>query len=176
MAWYGIEKHQQVLDFLRTIYQNRIIEPILISCFGFQAISGILLFFRLRKQPKKSTSDKVQMYSGLILGLFIIQHISATIGQRIQFEFDTNFYFAANVVLKWPLKLYFIPYYFLGVFTLGLHIANTHKIKTSNYIGEKKAKIHFYIITLIFTLIAITILYLLMGGHFPIAIPKQYNV
>lgn len=176
MAWFGVEKHQQILEILRTIYQNAIIEPILIACFVFQAISGIILFFKLRKQHQKSISEKVQMYSGLVLGLFIIQHISASIGQRIQFGFDTNFYFAANVVLKWPLKLYFIPYYFLGLFSLGLHMASTHKMKIANYIGEKKAKIHFYIITFVFTLIAIAILYLLMGLHYAIEIPEEYNV
>jgi len=110
------------------------------------------------------------------MGLFIFQHVTASIGQRIQFGFDTNFYFAANVVLQWPIKIFFIPYYFLGIFTLGLHIANTHRIKISNYIGEKKAKVHFFIIVITFTIIAITILYLLMGGHYSITIPEQYNV
>lgn len=175
IAWFGIESHQRFLEIARTVYQHPIVEPFLLFCFAFQAISGILLFFKLKKYPYKSITDKIQIYSGLILGIFLIQHISVSIGQRIINEIDTNFYFAANVVLKWPLKIYFIPYYFLGVFSLGLHIANTHRTKIYHYIGPSKAKIHFYIIITAFTTIAIIILYLLMGGHYPIEVPNQYQ-
>ncbi|MCT4580891.1 MAG: hypothetical protein N4A35_05680 [Flavobacteriales bacterium] len=174
MAWLSIESHQHFLETARTIYQHPLVEPFLLACFAFQSISGTLLFFKLRKNSHLSTSDKIQMYSGLILGVFLLQHISVSVGQRILTGLDTNFYFAANVVLKWPLKLYFIPYYFLGIFSLGLHVANTHRIKISTYIGIRKANLHFYIIVITFTAIAIIILYLLMGGHYPIEMPEQY--
>ena len=175
IAWFGIENHQRFLDAARTIYQHPLIEPFLLFCFAFQSISGIILFFKLKKSAHTSTTDKIQMYSGLILGAFLLQHISVSVGQRIFTDLDTNFYFAANVVLEWPLKLYFIPYYFLGVISLGFHIANTHCIKISPHIGMTKAKVHFYIIITAFIAIAIIILYLLTGGHYPIEIPEQYK-
>lgn len=176
MAWNGIETHQKILDALRVVYRNIFVEAILISCFLFQSYSGVKLFFKLNKKENKTSTETIQMYSGLILGIFVINHAAAAIGQRLIFHFDTNFYFASRVVLQNPWKFFFIPYYFLGVYSFGTHIANIHKTKMVLIIGEKKAKIHFYTIVGFFTFIAITILYLLMGGHFEIHIPKQYNV
>jgi hypothetical protein len=176
MGWISIEMHQKLLDTFRIVYRHIFIEIILIGSFLFQAFSGIKLFIKLRKQKIKSTFKKIQMYSGLILGLYIIQHIAASIGQRLYFNFDTNFYFAARVVLQSPWKFFFIPYYFFGVLAFGIHIAATHKTKIALIIGHKKATFHFYIIIFFFTIIALTILYILMEGRYEIIIPKHYNV
>lgn len=176
MAWNGIEMHQKILDALRVVYRNAFVEAILVSSFVFQSYSGVKLFFKLRSKESKTNAEKIQMYSGLILAMFIVPHIAAAIGQRLMYNLDTNFYFASRVVLQDPWKLFFIPYYFLGVLSFGIHIANIHKTKIASIAGDKKANIHFYTIVGFFTFIAITILYLLMGGHFEIQIPEHYNV
>lgn len=176
MAWHGIATHQALLDNFRIFYRNPFVEVILIGSFLFQSYSGIMLFINLRKKESKTVADKIQMYSGLVLGLFIIQHISATIGQRLYFELDTNFYFAARVVLLSPVKYYFIPYYFLGIMSFATHIANTHRTKMTPIVGFNKANIHFYMIVTFFAVAACMILYIFMGGHYPINIPAKYNV
>ncbi len=176
MAWYGIETHQTLLDSFRTVYQNTFVETVLVISFLFQAYSGIKLFIKLRKNETQTITEKIQMYSGLVLGLYVIQHIGASIGQRLYFNFDTNFYFASRVVLQSPWKFFFVPYYFFGVLSVGVHIAAAHKSKVVNRMGKKIATIHFYIITVFFALIACAILYIFMGGHFEISIPEQYNV
>jgi hypothetical protein len=176
MAWFGIATHQQILDTFRIIYRQPLIEICLISCFLFQAFSGVKLIFRLRKKEEKTAFEKVQIYSGLILGLFIIQHITATIGQRLYFKFDTNFYFASRVVLQNPFKWYFVPYYALGIMSFATHVANVHQSKMISRIGERQAKVHFWIIISLFSIVTTLILYVFMGGRFEIVIPKEYLV
>ncbi len=176
IAISGIETHISVMNSLRVIYRNPIIEPILILAFAFQSISGIRLFYRLLKKKEKSTQDKIKMYSGVILAVFIINHIAATIGQRLYFELDTNFYFAARVVLQDPFYYFFIPYYFLGIMAFGVHLAVVHRDKVSNYISPHQARIHYYGIIGLFLLISIMILLIFTGSFYDIRIPKVYNV
>jgi hypothetical protein len=176
MAWFGITTHQQILDTFRIIYRQPFVEIGLISCFLFQAFSGVNLIFRLRKKEERTVFEKVQIYSGVILGLFIIQHITATIGQRLYFKFDTNFYFASRVVLQNPIKWYFIPYYALGIMSFATHIANVHQYKMISKIGERQAKAHFWAIISLFAIVTTLILYVFMGGRFEIVIPKDYLV
>jgi len=176
MAWFGVDTHQKILETFRRFYRIPVIEIILVCCFVFQAVSGIKLFFVLRKKKEKTAYEKIQMYSGLVLGYFLLQHIPATIGQRFLYGFDTNFYFASRVVIQAPWLYYFVPYYFAGVVAVGLHIANVHRQKISLKVGTKVAQIHFYAILSFFILLAFIILFSLMGGRFDIVIPKEYNV
>jgi hypothetical protein len=176
MAWFGIATHQQILETFRVVYRQPVVEICLISCFLFQAFSGVKLIFRLRKKEEKTIFEKVQIYSGVILGLFIIQHIAATIGQRLYFKFDTNFYFASRVVLQNPIKWYFIPYYILGIMSFATHVANVHQYKMISRIGERQARVHFWVIISVFALLASLILFVFMGGKFEIVIPKAYLV
>jgi hypothetical protein len=176
MAWFGIATHQRILETFRVIYRQPVVEICLILCFLFQAFSGVNLIFRLRKKEEKTIFEKVQIYSGVILGLFIIQHITATIGQRWYFKFDTNFYFASRVVLQNPIKWYFIPYYILGIMSFATHIANVHQSKMISMIGERQARVHFWIIISLFATVTTLILYVFMGGRFENVIPKDYLV
>jgi succinate dehydrogenase/fumarate reductase cytochrome b subunit len=176
MAWFGVETHQKILDTFRSFYRIPIIEIILVSCFMFQIFSGIKLLLELRKKKDKTNYEKIQMFTGIALAYFIIQHIPATIGQRMLHGFDTNFYFASRVVIQKPWLYYFVPYYFIGVMVVGLHIANVHRHKISDKVGIKTANLHFYAILTFFVLLALIILYSLMGGRFEIVIPEIYNV
>ena len=175
-ALWGIEMHQEVLDNLRVIYRVPLIETLLIASFLFQSISGIILFWSLFKKKNKHLWDYLKMYSGLVLGLFIVNHIAATIGQRIYFNLDTNFYFAARVVIQKPWLYFFIPYYFLGIMSLAVHVASIHRIKIMDSIGIKRANIHFFLICFVFLIVAISILAVFTGGCYDIHIPDQYNV
>jgi len=176
MAWFGIAKHQAVLELFRKVYYIPIIEFLLIFAFSFQSISGIIMFFKLRKKENKTSFEKLKICAGLVLGLFLLQHISATLGQRYFMNIDTNFYFASHVVIQKPWLYYFVPYYFLGIMSFATHLASIHFEKISPSIGIKKAKLHFYIILGIFFCITILILYLFMGFHYEIIIPKEYNI
>ncbi|TAE30066.1 MAG: hypothetical protein EAZ91_11535 [Cytophagales bacterium] len=176
MAWFGVETHQELLETFRIFYRNTAIEITLVCCFAIQIISGVRLALALLKKRDKTRYERIQMYSGLVFAYFVLQHIPATIGQRLLHGFDTNFYFASRVVVQKPWLYYFVPYYFIGVSVIGLHIANVHQHKISPKVGESSAKIHFYLIVSFFVLLASIILYSLMGGRFDIVIPEEYNV
>jgi hypothetical protein len=176
MAWFGIATHQQILESLRLIYRQPIIEILLISCFFFQIYSGIKLISKLRQKEHLSKYEKIQKWTGIVFGLFITQHIIATISQRILFQFDTNFYFASRVVLQSPWKFYFVPYYFVGIMAFALHVANVHEHKIKPIIGGIQSKIHFRLILGAFFIMALIILYVFMGGRYDIVIPPQYQV
>ena len=176
MAWFGIATHQSVMETLRKVYRIPIIEVLLVGAFIFQAISGIKLVLKLRKKPNKTAFDKLKLYSGLALGLFVLNHIGATIGQRLYFNLDTNFYFAARVVVQEPLLYFFIPYYFIGVMAFGIHLASIHREKSRPFIGTKVANLHFGLILSVFFLLSLSLLYIFTGGLYAIKIPEAYDV
>lgn len=175
LAWWGIENHQLWLERFRKVYRQPVAEIILVLCFAVQVYSGIKLFWQQRRNNALSTAQRLQMYAGLALGLFIIQHIPAAIGLRWYHGFDTNFYFAANVVVQAPLKYYFIPYYFLGVAAAGIHLAATHYVKMKALHKGNQGFWQAIIITIVFVAAAVIILYLLTGGHYPFTIPEVYK-
>ncbi|MBB3836119.1 hypothetical protein FHS57_000101 [Runella defluvii] len=172
MAWYGIETHREIMEALRNIYRQPVVETVLLLCFGFQVYSGMKQAVALRKMPHLSLNDRLQMYAGLAFAFFIVQHIGAVVGQRLYFGTNTDFYFAARVVLEAPFKYYFVPYYFLGIMALGVHVAATHRKKIAGMVGEKQATFHGLVITALAFFTAILILYVFMGGRYEIAIPK----
>lgn len=176
MAWFGVETHREIMEAFRVVYRQPFVEALLIACFGFQVYSGIRQVLYLRKQPSLTLNERLQLYSGLVFAYFIVQHIPAVLFQRAYFTFDTNFYFAARVVLEAPFKFYFVPYYFLGVMAFGVHIAATHRKKTADLNNSKQADLQAIVIIFMTFIIAVLILYVFMGGHFPIVIPKEYNV
>lgn len=174
LAVGGIETHTSALEALRKVYRIPVIEILLISSFLFQAISGVTLFTRLRKKEAKTSREQVSMYSGLVLGCFILQHIGATLDQRLFLELDTNFYFASAVLHQSPLLFYFFPYYFAGIMSLGLHVTSIHREKVEKLIGSGKARIHWVVMLSLFFGISIFILLIFGGAFFEIEIPAEY--
>ena len=176
MAIFGVETHQWWLDSFRRIYHIPLIEVLLITFFSFQVGSGFYLFAKHYRDTNATRLTKLKRYSGLILSLFLLQHIPATIGQRLYLEIDTNFYFAARVVNEAPFLYYFIPYYFIGLMALGIHIASIHKEKISPILDQQQAMWHFRLIIGVFLVIAILVLLVLTGSFYTIVIPSEYYV
>lgn len=176
MAWFGVETHREIMETFRIVYRQPFVELLLIACFGFQVYSGIRQVIYVRKQTSLALNECLQLYSGLVFAYFIVQHIPAILFQRAYFKLNTNFYFAARVVMEAPFKFYFVPYYFLGIMAFGLHIAATHHKKMTALSNSKQADLQAIFIIFIAFMIAVLILYVFMGGHFSIVIPKEYNV
>ena len=176
MAWFGIQTHRDIMELFRNVYRHPAIEWFLIASFLFQAYSGISLVVALKKKPNLTTFERLQLYSGIALGFFIVQHILAVIGQRLYYQLDTNFYFAARVVVEYPFNLYFVPYYFMGIVAFGVHVGLAHRKRIVQFVRPGIANVHFIFIVLISIFIACIILYTFMGGRFLIEIPEQYEV
>lgn len=176
LAWWGIETHLEWMERFRRVYRYPLVEPILLGAFAWQIYSGLRLLLRLWKKSEKTRYEQIQAYSGGLIALFLLSHISAVLGSRWGFGLDTNFYFAARVVVQDPYRYFFAPYYFTGIMAFGIHLANVHRQKIGAIWSPKPAQWHFYIILGVFLLVSLEILYVFMGGRFAIQIPEIYNV
>ena len=169
------EKHIEVMDIVRLIYRNIIFEVLLIGACITQIIAGITLF-RNKKKNLQNGFDRLHIYSGLYLAFFLTIHPIAIFVGRYYFEVDTNFWFGAMVVNLFPILLFYVPYYFLGVFAFFVHVACIHRQKIMalgwNVSADKHA-------TLIMAAGAITGILILAGftGFFQgMSIPDEYLV
>ena len=102
--------------------KTNIIESLLISCVLFQSISGCILIYK-RKGLRHTFLEKAQVWSGLYLAFFLINHLFAVFAGRLILDLDTNVYFAISGFYVFPFSLFFVPYYFLAVSSIFVHLA-----------------------------------------------------
>ncbi|MEL7342875.1 MAG: hypothetical protein AAGM67_20490, partial [Bacteroidota bacterium] len=119
--WGGIEAHLQMMDALRLLYRNPIAEGILFLAVLAQIVSGVWQIRQL--SPTERRQNWLQVGSGVYLLLFLIAHTSAVLNARYGQSLDTNFYFASIVLLDQASRLFFIPYYSLGVLSFFVHLS-----------------------------------------------------
>lgn len=132
LALAGPAPHIVFMEKLRTVYRHPIIETILLLAVLTQVVSGIRLLFN---RQKKMIAESIQVYSGIYLSFFLIVHVSAVIAGRQIEHLDTNFYFAGAGFNLYPATFFFIPYYFLSVSAISLHVASLHYLKTRSKWG-----------------------------------------
>lgn len=127
----GEELHISMMDKMRHIYRQPIIEGLLLICVFVQVISGINFFLK-RRTVTLPRVLKWQLYSGLYMAFFLIVHVSAVLIGRFIIGLDTNLYFGAAGINIFPFLLFFIPYYFLAVVSTFTHIACLLYLKSKN--------------------------------------------
>lgn len=120
---WGPGPHMAVQRVLRWLYQNPLGEPLLLLSIVCQAATGVMLWRQTRPRPgvAQSRLRQYRRWSGAYLTFFLVAHTSAALIQRCVVELDSNFYWAAGV-LRWPLVLWFVPYYSLGIFSFFVHV------------------------------------------------------
>lgn len=164
-VFFGADFHIEIMEFLRKIYRNPIIEFLLLLAVGVQVLSGLKLWKKLRLQEEKSFAEKYQILSGLYLAFFLLIHVSAVLSGRFVFGLDTNLYFGAAGLNIFPLYLFFVPYYLLSIISIFTHVACIHFRKTDSAFGAKT-------IFGIGVFMAIIIVYGMTG----LEIPREYYV
>lgn len=121
-ALAGAAVHRQILEALRTVYRFPPAEALLLACVLIQVISGIRLAWRGWPNAR-SLTERAQILSGAYLAFFLAVHLGAVLVARGMFNIDTDFKFAAAGIQRYPDALFFVPYYFLAVASLGIHLA-----------------------------------------------------
>lgn len=161
----GAEVHIMVMDILRKMYRNPLIEIILLLSVGIQIVTGGVLLFR-KKFRRAGIFDKLQVLSGFYLALFLLYHTGVVLTARFLWDIDTNFYFAAGGPASYPACLFFIPYYSLSVMAVFVHIACVHraKMKERQHDATKTA----YVIMGAGFFIAALIIFTFSGGLYPV--------
>jgi succinate dehydrogenase/fumarate reductase cytochrome b subunit len=117
----GQAAHTTVLSFLRPIYRNFVVEPVLILLFFWQALSGLRLAWSLWRAKGRA---RLQALSGAYLAAFLLIHIAAVLSARLLSGTETDLSFAAAGLHAggiWP--WFFAPYYGLAVVALFAHLA-----------------------------------------------------
>ncbi len=172
---FGIQAHLDLMDKLRIVYRNVIVESILLIAVFVQIISGINLFFSKRKRNNKFY-DKLQIWSGLYLAFFLLIHVGAVLGGRYVLNLDTNFYFGAAGLNTFPFNLFFIPYYGLAIMAFFGHIASIHFLKMKTKLFGLTIEQQSKFILLKGIILTILILYGMTNGFNGVEIPEAYDV
>lgn len=171
---FGIETYMQVMDSLRLVYRNIVVEIILLFVVSIQIVSGVKLFFTTKKSGP--FFRKLQIWSGLYLAFFLIMHVSAILVGRFVLEVDTNFYYGAGGVNIFPSNLFFIPYYSLAILSFFGHIAGIHFMKMKQDIFGISPTKQSQFILIIGVLVTVAIFYGLTNGFAGFEIPAEYHL
>jgi len=97
------------------------------SCSASNCI-GVKPFKAIRKK-EISNFDRLQIWTGLYLAIFLVIHVSVVLVGRFILHLDTNFYFGVAGLNSFPFSLFFILYPLLwtGNYFLFGHIDAVHR-------------------------------------------------
>ncbi|QHL88029.1 hypothetical protein GU926_11545 [Nibribacter ruber] len=127
-ALWGPEQHIAFMDTLRLAYRNPLVETLLLAAVAVQIFSGLRLFKGSRKKATKGF-DRLHLWTGLYLALFLLVHVTAVLLGRTALGLDTNFYFGVAGLNTFPFYFFFVPYYGLAVVSFFGHLAAVHQKK-----------------------------------------------
>lgn len=171
----GAERHIQVMEQLRPVYRNIFAETILLAAVLLQIVSGIGLF-RSKRKRSLAAFEKLQVWTGLYLALFLVIHVGAVMAGRFVLHLDTNFYFGVAGLNTFPLNLIFIPYYGLAVFSFFGHIAAIHRLKMKRSILGVHPPTQAVILLLTGLTVTGLIFYGLTNRFTGVEIPPAYHI
>lgn len=122
---FGSDVHRAVMEVLRGVYRNAVLEPVIIVVFFFQILSGLVLI-RPKTLHRADLLDALQTASGAYLTVFIASHINSVFTLARYFGTDTDYAWAVGdpvglVADAWNIRL--LPHYSLAVFFLIAHLA-----------------------------------------------------
>ncbi len=172
---FGADQHIEVMNTLRRYYRNIFIENILFAAVLVQIFSGLKLF----KENRKSVSanfDKLHIWTGLYLALFLIIHLGAVLAGPLFLHLDTNFYFGVAGLSSFPFNLFFIPYYGLAILSFFGHITAIHSRKMKRNILDITPDKQALAIILAGARLTLVNFYGLTNHFEGVKIPKAYNV
>lgn len=171
---FGLEAYFAMQNALRQIYRNIVIETLLLSAFAIQIVLGIRLITTNFRRKLGEKWSRRQTLSGLVLLVFVSQHLIAMSVTRWVYALDTTFYWPAAVMSGPPFYWYFAPYYFLGVSAIFVHLACAVRLHLLRRKCHAAAGPAFWSITVCGVLIAVVINLILLGAFFDIALPDQW--
>jgi succinate dehydrogenase/fumarate reductase cytochrome b subunit len=161
-ALAGLDAHISFMDAARRVYRQPVVEAVLLLCVVLQAASGLRMLWTGR-QRRRGVLPWLQAGSGACVALFLAIHVVAVLAGRMS-GLDTNFYFAAAGLHVWPFVLFFVPYYFLAVAALFVHLG----------CALRRGRAVVALCAAVGGVAAALIVAALMGGIVPVDIPRVY--
>jgi hypothetical protein len=172
---FGADKHIEIMNTLRLFYRNAFVEFILSCCVILQIFSGLKLFW-LNRKTATTLFNRLHIWTGLYLAIFLVIHLGAVLAGRFYFHLDTNYYFGVAGLNSFPLNLFFIPYYALAIFSFFGHIAAIHNQKMKHTVFGLNPNQQSVSIIIFGMSLAVLIFYGLTNQFKGVDIPKEYNV
>ena len=171
----GIQRHIELMNSLRKIYRHPLIEMALLVAVVVQIISGLRM---VRKKDSRAVTffNKLHIYSGLYLAIFLVIHISAVVVGRFILKLDTNFYFGAAGINSFPVNLFFIPYYALAILSFFGHLAAIHQKKMNRSVAGLAPVQQAWVILLLGAGLTLIIFYGLTNQFTGIELPDEYRI
>lgn len=174
-AVFGPGEHIMLMNELRPFYRNLFAESVLIVAIAIQLVSGFKAF-RIKRKMATSIFDKMQIYTGLYLGVFLVFHLAAIFVGRMVLGIDTNFYFGVAGLNTFPFSLFFIPYYALAIISFFGHLSAVHNNKMRYSIAGIKPNQQAVIVLMFGVVVTVLIFYGLTNGFTGVKIPVEYNI
>ena len=171
---WGSETYNTTQMALRLLYRNPVIEPLLLASSVSQIILGAILLIRTVRRGPRGVWSRVQVISGGIFLWFFTEHLIALVLARWIDGLDTNFYWPASVMSGAPFTWYFIPYYFLGVSALFIHIGCAVRLQMIRTGRRQSAIGVFWLVTIFGIILATLINSMLLGVFYDIHLPDDW--
>jgi hypothetical protein len=121
---FGTDMHKAVMLVLRHLYRAGWIEPILITLFFFQIVSGLVLLLP-KLGEKRDLLGTLQTASGAYLVIFIASHINAVFILARYFGTETDYAWVTGLpsgLIADSFNVRLIPHYSLGVWLMLSHV------------------------------------------------------
>jgi hypothetical protein len=154
------------------VYRQPVVETLLLLGVVLQAGSGLRLAFS-GWQRRRGWLAWLQAGSGAYLALFLLIHVPAVLAGRTVLGLDTNVHFAAAGLQAWPYSLFFVPYYFLAVLAVFVHLgcALARRARPS----PRKRAAAVAVPMCAGAVLSGIVVAALMGKLYPYAVPREYN-
>lgn len=171
---WGVETYNAVQNAVRIVYRQPLIEILILASAALQAGLGIKLLISAARRGVVGIWSWIQVTSGAVFLIFLVEHLIALGFARLAFGLDTNFYWPASVMSGPRFTWYFIPYYFLGVLALFVHVGSALRWILVDQGRIKTAAVTFWTLTLVGTVISGLIVAMLLGTFFEINLPPEW--
>lgn len=172
----GVEAHRAALESLRILYRAPPIETLLLASVVLQIVTGVWSFVA-GARTRRGSIAWLQASSGLLLGCYLAVHVTAVLVGRHQLQLDTDLYYAAAGVQVPQTQGFFAPYYFVGVFSLFIHLGCAlHRLR-QRHRGAARSPSALKTIggcSVVGATIALLLVLLLAGKITPIDVPENY--
>lgn len=121
-AAMGPSHHTAALATIQWVYRFGIVEVALIGSFAMQLILGMRLAIFRWAERRNSIWARLQIFSGIYLLLFILNHSISALIARFGLGLETGFEWVSTPLNTPLVQWFFYPYYALAVCSLCVHV------------------------------------------------------
>jgi len=121
--WNG-PVHIEMMNAVRRVYRDDIVQPVLLTLIGFQILTGTVLVRRRMRMPSDFLGT-IQTMSGVYVGVYFLAHVTAVFAARYAGA-DTNWNWLTrphDSMLVSLSNLRLIAHYWVGPIAIVTHVA-----------------------------------------------------